>query len=133
MAEFPAGNLAKAQAFYEEAPRLSSNGLRCKRPSRVPESAVDVGLLQGQAESGSNGSAGRGSLRAHRLSRSPQRNSRAYLGTMMPEVAGLALSATQREPKQLMVACEARYFGCQPSNEILAFHRRLINSGFVRT
>ena len=50
MAKFPAGNLAKAQAFYEEAPRLSSNGLRCKRPNRVPESAVDVGLLQGQAD-----------------------------------------------------------------------------------
>jgi hypothetical protein len=43
------------------------------------------------------------------------------------------IAATQREPKRLMVACEGRYFGCQPSNEILAFHRRLINSGFVRT
>jgi hypothetical protein len=39
----------------------------------------------------------------------------------------------QRERERLMVACEGRYFGCQPSSEILAFHRRLINSGFVRT
>jgi hypothetical protein len=57
----------------------------------------------------------------------------AYLGTVMLEVAGLPLSAAQRERKRLMVACEGRYFGCQPSSEILAFHRRLINSGFVRT
>ena len=57
----------------------------------------------------------------------------AYLGTVMLEVAGLPLSAVQRERERLMVACEGRYFGCQPSSEILAFHRRLINSGFVRT
>jgi hypothetical protein len=57
----------------------------------------------------------------------------AYLGTVMLEVAGLPLSAVQRERERLMVACGGRYFGCQPSSEILAFHRRLINSGFVRT
>ena len=57
----------------------------------------------------------------------------AYLGTAMLEVAGLPLSAVQRERERLMVACEGRYSGCQPSSEILAFHRRLINSGIVRT
>ena len=57
----------------------------------------------------------------------------AYLGTVMLEVAGLPLSSAQRERKRLMVACDGRYFGCQPRSEILAFHRRLINSGFVRT
>ena len=57
----------------------------------------------------------------------------AYLGTVMLEVAGLPLSAAQRERKRLMVACEGRYFGCQPRSQILAFHRRLINSGFVET
>jgi Sulfatase len=57
----------------------------------------------------------------------------AYLGTVMLEVAGLPLSAAQQERKRLMAACGGRYFGCQPSGEILAFHRRLINSGFVRT
>ena len=120
MAEFPAGNLAKAQAFYEEAPRLSSNGLRCKRALPCAR-AVDAKQV--------SGSAGRGSLRA--TASVARRN--GIHEPMMPEVAGLPLSATQREPKRLMVACEGRYFGCQPSNEILAFHRRLINSSFVRT
>jgi hypothetical protein len=57
----------------------------------------------------------------------------AYLGAVMLEVAGLPLSQVQRERERLMMACGGRYFGCQPSSEILAFHRRLINSGFVRT
>jgi hypothetical protein len=56
----------------------------------------------------------------------------AYLGTMMLDAAGLPLSASQRERKRLLVTCEGRYFGCQPMSEILAFHRRLINSGLVR-
>ena len=34
----------------------------------------------------------------------------AYLGTVMLEVAGLPLSAVQRERERLMVACEGRYF-----------------------
>ena len=57
----------------------------------------------------------------------------AYVGTIMLEAAGLPLSAAQQERKRLMVACEGRYFGCEPRSQILAFHRRLINSGFVRT
>jgi Sulfatase len=57
----------------------------------------------------------------------------AYVGTIMVEAAGLPLSAAQRERKRLMVTCEGRYFGCEPRSQILAFHRRLINSGFVRT
>jgi hypothetical protein len=57
----------------------------------------------------------------------------AYLETVMLEVAGLPLSAAQHERKRLMTACAGRYFGCKPRGEILAFHRRLINSGFVRT
>ena len=56
----------------------------------------------------------------------------AYVGTVMLEAAGLPLSAAQRERKRLMVACAGRYFGCEPRSQILAFHRRLINSGFVR-
>jgi phosphoglycerol transferase MdoB-like AlkP superfamily enzyme len=56
----------------------------------------------------------------------------AYVGTVMLEAAGLPLSAAQRERKRLMVACEGRYFGCEPRSQILAFHRRLINSGFVQ-
>ncbi len=57
----------------------------------------------------------------------------AYVGTIMLEAVGLPLSAAQRERKRLMLACEGRYFGCEPRSQILAFHRRLINSGFVRT
>ena len=57
----------------------------------------------------------------------------AYLGTVMLEAAGLPLSGVQRERKRLMVVCAGRYFGCEPRSQILAFHRRLINSGFVRT
>jgi hypothetical protein len=57
----------------------------------------------------------------------------AYVGPIMLEAAGLPLSASQQERKRLMMACEGRYFGCEPRSQILAFHRRLINSGFVRT
>jgi hypothetical protein len=57
----------------------------------------------------------------------------AYLGTVMLEVAGLPLSEAQLERKRLMVACQGRYFGCEPRSNILAFHRRLINSGLVLT
>jgi hypothetical protein len=55
----------------------------------------------------------------------------AYLGTVMLDAAGLPLSDAQRERKRLMVACGGRYFGCEPRSDILAFHRRLINSGLV--
>ena len=57
----------------------------------------------------------------------------AYLGTVMLEAAGLPLSEAQRERKRLMAACKGRYFGCEPRSDILAFHRRLINSGLVGT
>jgi phosphoglycerol transferase MdoB-like AlkP superfamily enzyme len=56
----------------------------------------------------------------------------AYVGTIMLEAAGLPLSAAQQERKRLMMDCRGRYFGCEPRSQILAFHRRLINSGFVR-
>jgi hypothetical protein len=56
----------------------------------------------------------------------------AYVGTIMLEAAGLPLSAAQQERKRLMMDCGGRYFGCEPRSQILAFHRRLINSGFVR-
>ena len=57
----------------------------------------------------------------------------AYVGTIILEATGLPLSASQQERKRLMMACGGRYFGCEPRSQILAFHRRLINSGFVRT
>ena len=57
----------------------------------------------------------------------------AYVGTIMLKAARLPLSASQQERQRLMLACEGRYFGCKPRSQILAFHRRLINSGFVLT
>jgi hypothetical protein len=57
----------------------------------------------------------------------------AYLGTVLLEAAGLPLSGVQRERKRLMGVCAGRYSGCEPRSQIMAFHRRLINSGFVRT
>ena len=43
------------------------------------------------------------------------------------------LPAAQRERKRLMMVCADHYSACEPWSEILAFHRRLINSGLVRT
>jgi phosphoglycerol transferase MdoB-like AlkP superfamily enzyme len=57
----------------------------------------------------------------------------AYLGTVIKESAGLPLSEVELERKRLMVSCRGRYSGCNPRSEILAFHRRLISSGLVRT
>jgi hypothetical protein len=56
----------------------------------------------------------------------------AYVGPIILDAAGLPLSASQQERHRLMMACEGRYFGCEPRSQILAFHRRLINSGVVR-
>jgi hypothetical protein len=55
-----------------------------------------------------------------------------YLGTVILEAAGLPLSEAQQERKRLMTVCEGHYFDCKQRNEILVFHRRLINSGLVR-
>ena len=55
----------------------------------------------------------------------------AYLGTIMLEAAGVPLSDTYRERKRLMRLCNGRYHGCSERNEILKFHRRLIDSGLV--
>jgi hypothetical protein len=57
----------------------------------------------------------------------------AYLGTVILDAAGVPLPAAQRERKRLMMVCAGRYSACEPWSEILAFHRRLINSGLVRT
>jgi hypothetical protein len=56
----------------------------------------------------------------------------AYLGTVIMDAAGLPLSGSQLERKRLMAACNGRYFGCVPQSDIMAFHRRLINSGLVK-
>jgi phosphoglycerol transferase MdoB-like AlkP superfamily enzyme len=54
-----------------------------------------------------------------------------YLGQVVLEAARLPLSDSWRERKRLMTLCQGRYFGCARQDEILGFHRRLIDSGLV--
>ena len=54
-----------------------------------------------------------------------------YLGTVMLELAGLPLSDSHKERKRLMELCKGRYNGCAKRDEILVFHRRLIDSGIM--
>jgi hypothetical protein len=55
----------------------------------------------------------------------------AYLGTVMLDLARLPLSDSHRERLRLMSVCKGRYQGCARRDEILAFHRRLIDSGVM--
>lgn len=54
-----------------------------------------------------------------------------YLGTLMLKLAQLPLSEAGRERLRLMERCNGRYYTCAYSEEILAFHRRLIDSGLL--
>jgi len=54
-----------------------------------------------------------------------------YLGTVIMEAARLPLPDTYRERKRLLALCQGRYHGCEARSEILAFHRRLLNSGLM--
>lgn len=54
-----------------------------------------------------------------------------YIGTALLEAAGLPLSPAYQERKRLMQVCNGRYNGCEKPNEILAFHRRMIDSGLM--
>jgi hypothetical protein len=56
-----------------------------------------------------------------------------YVGTMLLDAARLPLSPAFKERKRLMEVCNGRYNGCEKSNEILSFHRRLIDSGLMET
>jgi hypothetical protein len=55
----------------------------------------------------------------------------AYLGTVVLDLARLPLSDSHRERKRLMDVCRGRYYGCEAREEILQFHRRLIDSGIM--
>jgi phosphoglycerol transferase MdoB-like AlkP superfamily enzyme len=57
----------------------------------------------------------------------------AYLGSLMLELAGLPLSDSHSERLRLMGLCKGRYYSCERREDILAFHRRLIDSGVVLT
>ena len=54
-----------------------------------------------------------------------------YLGTVILDAAGVPLSDSHRERKRLMLLCRGRYQTCEHHEEILLFHRRLIDSGVM--
>lgn len=54
-----------------------------------------------------------------------------YLGTVLLQAAGLPLSPAYQERMRLLQLCDGRYFTCAQQDEILGFHRRLIDSGLV--
>jgi phosphoglycerol transferase MdoB-like AlkP superfamily enzyme len=54
-----------------------------------------------------------------------------YVSTVILDLAGLPLSDSHKERKRLMYLCKGRYNGCAQRNEILVFHRRLIDSGIM--
>jgi phosphoglycerol transferase MdoB-like AlkP superfamily enzyme len=54
-----------------------------------------------------------------------------YLGAVIMEAARLPLPDTYRERMRLMTLCKGKYHGCEYRGEILAFHRRLLNSGLM--
>ncbi len=54
-----------------------------------------------------------------------------YLGAILLQQAGLPLSAPNRERLRLMQACDGHYHTCTRRTEILAFHRRLLDSKLI--
>jgi hypothetical protein len=54
-----------------------------------------------------------------------------YLGTVVLDLARLPLSDSHRDRMRLMSLCKGRYYGCRHREEILIFHRRLIESGLM--
>ncbi len=54
-----------------------------------------------------------------------------YLGGVLIDAAGLPLSEAYVERKRLIGSCKGRYYGCERRDEILSFHRRLIDSGLL--
>jgi Sulfatase len=54
-----------------------------------------------------------------------------YLGLALLEAARLPLSDAYKERKRLMTQCQGRYHSCADEGAIMAFHRRLIDSGLM--
>ncbi len=54
-----------------------------------------------------------------------------YLGTVILDAAGLPLSDAHRERMRLMLLCGGVYHDCKQHDEVLIFHRRLIESGVM--
>lgn len=56
----------------------------------------------------------------------------AYLGTVILESADLPLPPSYRERKRLMILCNGRYKDCPEQQQILRFHRSLIDAGLLK-
>jgi hypothetical protein len=56
-----------------------------------------------------------------------------YIGLALLEAARLPLSDAYKERKRLMNECGGRYHSCADEGAILAFHRRLIDSGLLES
>jgi hypothetical protein len=54
-----------------------------------------------------------------------------YLPLVILNSARLPLSDSFRERQRMLTACNGRYYTCQPRDTILAFHRRMIDSGLI--
>jgi hypothetical protein len=54
-----------------------------------------------------------------------------YLPLVILNSARLPLSDSFRERQRMLIACNGRYYTCQPHDAILAFHRRLVDSGLI--
>ena len=54
-----------------------------------------------------------------------------YLGTILLQQAGIPLSDPYRERLRLMQVCDGHYHACSRRSEVLAFHRRLIDSKLI--
>jgi Sulfatase len=54
-----------------------------------------------------------------------------YLGLIVQQSAGLPLSDAHKERQRLLTLCHGRNYGCSEQKAILAFHRRLIDSGII--
>jgi phosphoglycerol transferase MdoB-like AlkP superfamily enzyme len=54
-----------------------------------------------------------------------------YLGSLLLSAARLPLSDAHHERLRLLSICRGRYFTCDKRDEILSFHRRLIDSGLM--
>ncbi len=54
-----------------------------------------------------------------------------YLPLVILNAARLPLSDSFRERQRMMTVCNGRYYTCEPRDVVLAFHRRMIDSGLI--
>lgn len=54
-----------------------------------------------------------------------------YVGTVLMEAAGLPMPEAYRERQRLMNICDGRWDDCVKREQVLSFHRRLLDAGIV--